>query len=90
MLILNVLTGLEDEVYKKNFGNLDIRSEISRYVLKKDQGFEITDFEANLLLKTITFEVAKIIGKLETQTGVITGIVQRTKSGTVIKQDYGL
>ena len=87
-LILNVLCGLEDQVHKEMFGGLDIRSDIARKILKEHQDFEVSDFEAEVLLNNITFETAKIIGKLETQTGIRTGLVKRNKAGFVDKQSY--
>ena len=90
VLILQSLVGLEDKVHQDNFGSLDIRSGIARKVLKETEGFEVSDLEADLLLRTLKFEIAKVIGKLENQTGIISGLVIRTNTGTVIKQDYGL
>ena len=62
-MILNVLIGLEDQVHKEMFGGLDIRSDIAKRILKVNQKFEVSDFEAEVLLKNISFEIAKIIGK---------------------------
>lgn len=90
ILILQSLVDLEDKVHQDNFGNMDIRSDIARKVLKETQGFEVSDLESELLLKTIKFEIAKVIGKLEHQTGYFTGQVIRTNTGTVAKGGYGL
>jgi hypothetical protein len=48
----------------------------------------VSEFEAQVLLNNITFEVAKIIGKLENQTGIDTGLVKRNNAGFVDKQSY--
>jgi hypothetical protein len=90
VLILQSLVGLEDKVHQDNFGSLDIRSGIARKVLKETEGFEVSDLEADLLLRTLKFEIAKVIGKLENQTGLNTNTVVRTRQGYVSKQGYGL
>ena len=56
-MILNVLIGLEDQVHKEMFGGLDIRSDIAKRILKEHQNFEVSDFEAEVLLKNISFEI---------------------------------
>jgi hypothetical protein len=43
-----------------------------------------------MLIKEIKFEVAKVIGKLETQTGIDTGLVKRNSAGHVARQQYDL
>ena len=88
VLIMNSLVGLEDKVHQDNFGNLSLKSEIARRVLKIAEGCEVSDFEAEVLLKNISFEIAKIIGKLENQTGIDTGLVKRNNAGFVDKQSY--
>ena len=87
-MILNVLIGLEDQVHKEMFGGLDIRSDIAKRILQEHQNFEVSDFEAEVLLKNISFEIAKIIGKLENQTGIDTGLVARNNQGYVDRQSY--
>ena len=79
---------LEDQVHKEMFGGLDIRSDIAKRILKEHQNFEVSEFEAEVLLKNISFEIAKIIGKLENQTGIDTGLVQRNNAGYVDRQSY--
>ena len=53
-----------------------------------DANNSVSEFEAQVLLNNITFEVAKIIGKLENQTGIDTGLVKRNNAGFVDKQSY--
>ena len=87
-LILHTIVDLEDKVYKDAFGGLDIRSDIARQVLKDNEGFEVSELETELLIKTIKFEVAKVLGKLENQTGIDTGIVSRNNQGFVDIHSY--
>ena len=87
-LILHTIVDLEDKVYKDAFGGLDIRSDIARQVLKDNEGFEVSELETELLIKTIKFEVAKVLGKLENQTGIDTGLVARNNQGFVDKNSY--
>ena len=87
-LILNAIVDLEDKVYETAFGGLDIRSDISRKILKDNEGFEVSELETELLIKTIKFEVAKVLGKLENQTGIDTGLVARNNQGYVDKNSY--
>ena len=87
-LILHTIVDLEDKVYKDAFGGLDIRSDIARQVLKDNEGFEVSELETELLIKTIKFEVAKVLGKLENQTGIDTGLVARNNQGYVDKNSY--
>lgn len=89
-LILDAIVDLEDKVYKNAFGGLDIRSDVARKILKDNEGFEISEFELEILTKTIKFEVAKVLGKLEIQTGIDTGLVKRNNAGHVHSQAYGL
>ena len=56
-----------NNILDKEFGGLDIRSPITREILKKEQGFECSELEAELLMKNLVFEIAKVVGKLENQ-----------------------
>ena len=90
LLILSSIVDLEDQVYQRCFGGLNIMDSVARQVLKDAEGFVISDLESELLIKTIKFEIAKVIGKLENQTGIDTKIVTRNNQGYVSKQAYGL
>jgi hypothetical protein len=90
LLILSSIVDLEDQVYQRCFGGLNIMDSVARQVLKDAEGFEISDLESELLIKTLQFEVAKVIGKLENQTGIDTKLVARNRQGYVSKQAYGL
>ena len=90
ILILSSIANLEDHIYQSCFGGLDIMNPIARQVLRDAEGFEISDLEVELLTKTLKFEIAKVIGKLENQTGLNTKTVVRTRQGYVSKQGYGL
>jgi hypothetical protein len=89
-LILQSLLSLEDDVHKQAFGGLDIRSDMVKDLLKNIKEAELTNLEADMLIKEIKFEVAKVIGKLETQTGIDTGLVKRNSAGHVARQQYDL
>lgn len=86
-LIHNVLQNLEEDVLKKSFGNLDIRSDISRKILAEN-GIEMSAIEAKFLTKYISFETAKIIGKLENELGISSSHVVRNNSGYVDRNFY--
>ena len=91
LLLVTHLTELADDPHKFLFGGLDLRSPISRDVLRDAENFDIaSEYEADELLRYINFEIAKILGKLENQTGVITGKVARNSSGYVSKGAYKL
>ena len=89
-LILQSLLSLEDDVHNQAFGGLDIRSDMVRELLKNKKEAEISNLEAEMLIKEIKFEVAKVIGKLETQTGIKTGFVKRNAAGHIARQQYDL
>ena len=91
LLLLTHLTDLADDPHKFLFGGLDLRSPISRDVLRDAENLDIaSDYEADRLLKNLNFEIAKILGKLENQTGLITGKVARNSAGHVNRGAYKL
>ena len=87
-MILNQLIDLEDAIVMTEFGDLDIRSPIAKELLKREVGIEMSHIESLEFLAQLRFEIAKLIGKLEHQTGVITGKVHRTTGHVVYKGAY--
>ena len=89
VLILHALKEIAQDAHSYIFGGLDIRSEIARKVIKDSEGIDIaSELEAELLLRNIEFEFAKILGSLETKTGILTHMVARNSSGYVDKNAY--
>jgi len=86
-MILNQLYEMVKNIHLTEFGGLHIRSEIARSVLKKENVLEASDIEIDLFLRNLNFEVAKLIGKLEMQTGA-TPTVERTTNNAVSKTPY--
>ena len=90
-LILNEVSCLMSNILDGEFGGLDIRSPIAKEILKKEQGFECSDLEAELLMKNLAFEIAKVVGKLENQAVAPKDhITPRDKLGNITKQTFGL
>ena len=87
-LIQDDLVGLEERIINNLFSGLDPRSDIGRKILLEQEGTEVSDMEYEHLIKRLKFEAAKVIGKLESQTGINTGLVKRNKQGHVSKQAY--
>lgn len=90
IFIQGELIHLEDRVLDTLTGGLDLRSKTAQYILKENNGLVCSELEFEMFMKTLKFEVAKIIGKLENQTGVVTGIVKRNTAGNVDKQSYNV
>ena len=74
LMILNQLIDLEDRIHEVEFNNLDINSPVAQEILKKE-GIEISSLESHELLTTLKFEIGKLMAKLESATGVNTGLV---------------
>ena len=91
-LILKRLCNLEDEIHKREFGNFDIRSKIALELFNSDPafGWQMNEQEGELLIKNISFEIAKIISTLENSCGSQTGIPKKSSAGYPTKQRYGL
>ena len=90
-LILKEASYLMNNILDKEFGGLDIRSPISREILKKEQGFECSELEAELLMKNLVFEIAKVVGKLENQAiSPKYHTTPRNTAGHITKQMFGL
>jgi len=87
-MILNQLIELEDTIHATEFNDLDIRSPIAKELLKKELGIQISQMEAVEFFGILKFELAKIIGKLENSTGIMTGMVHRNTTGSVKKAPY--
>ena len=56
-------------------------------ILKKEGVIEVSNIEADLFMRNLSFEVAKLIGKLELQTGTF-DTVKRTTTGAVCKTPF--
>ena len=87
LMILNQLIDLEDRIHEAEFNDLDIRSSVSREVLKKE-GIEISSLESHELLTNLKFEIGKLMAKLESATGVDTGLVIKNCQGAIYKHGY--
>ena len=86
-MILNQLYEMVENIHSTEFGGLHIRSKIARSVLKKENVFDASDIEIDLFLRNLNFEVAKLIGKLEFQTGA-TPTVKRTSTNAVDRNAF--
>ena len=86
-MILNQLYEMVKSIHLTEFGGLDIRSKIARSVLKKESVLEASNIEIDLFLRNLNFEVAKLIGKLEVQTGA-TPTVKRTTNNAVDRNAF--
>ena len=87
LMILNKLYDLVENIYETEFHGLDIRSEPAQSILKKAGVIEVSNIEADLFMRNLSFEVAKLIGKLELQTGAF-DTVKRTTNGAVCKTPF--
>ena len=87
LMILNQLIDLEDRIHEAEFNNLDINSPVAQEILKKE-GIEISQLESHELLTTLKFEIGKLMAKLESATGVDTGLVIKNSQGGVYKHGY--
>jgi|TARA_R110000823_G_C15779295_1_gene484916 hypothetical protein len=87
-MILNQLIELEETIHATEFNDLDIRSPMAQDLLNKELGIQISQIEAVEFFGTLKFELAKIIGKLENTTGIMTGMVHRNTTGSVKKAPY--
>ena len=87
LMILNQLIDLEDRIHEAEFNDLDIRSPVAQEVLKKE-GIEISALESHELLTTLKFEIGKLMSKLESATGVDTGLVIKNSQGSIYKHGY--
>jgi len=88
LMILNQLIELEDRIHESEFNNLDIRSPIAQKILKEELGIEISQLESHEFLTTLKFEIGKVMAKLESATGVDTGLVIRNSQGSIYKHGY--
>ena len=90
-LILNEVSCLMSNILDGEFGGLDIRSPIAKEIPKKEQGFECSELEAELLMKNLAFEIAKVVGKLENEAvSLKEHTTPRNKAGQITKQIFGL
>ena len=87
LMILNQLIDLEDRIHEVEFNNLDINSPVAQEILKKE-GIEISLLESQELLTTLKFEIGKLMAKLESATGVDTGLVIKNSQGSIYKHGY--
>jgi hypothetical protein len=87
LMILNKLYDLVEDIYETEFHGLDIRSETAQSILKKEGVAEVSNIEADLFMRNLSFEVAKLIGKLELQTGTF-DTVKRTTNGAVCRTPF--
>ena len=87
LMILNQLIDLEDRIHEVEFNDLDINSPVAQEILKKE-GIEISSLESHELLTTLKFEIGKVMAKLESATGVDTGLVIRNSQGSIYKHGY--
>ena len=90
-IILKHMYYFLSDTINKEFGGLDIRSKIAKEILKQEQGFDCSVYEAEVLMKTLNFEMANVIGKLENQClHPEEHTVPRNNQGHIAKQSFGL
>ena len=87
VMILNQMIELEERIHESEFNDLDVRSPVAQEVLKKE-GIEISALESHELLTTLKFEIGKLMSKLESATGVDTGLVIKNSQGSIYKHGY--
>ena len=88
LMLLNQMIDLEDRIHEAEFGDLDINSPVARKVLKEELGIEISSIEVHEFLTTLKFEIGKLAAKLESATGVHTGLVIRNGQSAIYKSGY--